>query len=118
MFKVDYCFLVYRIIALKIKLSLCTDTIVYNIDILLLFFIVQVQLSLFSPHPGPPPHPSPPPTLEPILFGFVHVSYTCSMMDYPLFSPISLSHLPSGHCQFVLYFSVIGYILLACLFVD
>ena len=34
------------------------------------------------------------------------------------FPPISLSHLPSGDCQFVLNFNVSGYILLACLFVD
>ena len=32
----------------------------------------------------------------------------------PLLSPVIL--LPSGYCQFVLYFNVSGYILLACLF--
>lgn len=40
MFKVDYHSLIYCIVALKIKSSVCTDSIVYNIEFLL-FFIVQ-----------------------------------------------------------------------------
>ena len=76
------------------------------------FLIVQVQLSPFSPHHGPLPHSSSPPTLEPIPFDFVHVSFIHVLMALLL---ISLSPSPSGYCQFVLYFNVPGYILLACL---
>ena len=42
------------------------------------------------------------------------VPYTCSLMALPL---LSLSPLLSGHCQFVLYFNVSGYILLTCLLI-
>ena len=44
------------------------------------------------------------------------VLYTGSLMTLLLFSPIIPSHLPSGYCESVLYFSVSGYMLLACLF--
>ena len=43
------------------------------------------------------------------------VLYTCSLV---VLSLLSLSPLHSGNCQFVLYFNVSGFILLACLFVD
>ena len=39
-----------------------------------------------------------------------------SLILLPPFPPIISSHLPPGYCQFVLYFNVSGYILLACLF--
>ena len=43
------------------------------------------------------------------------VFYTCSFTwPFPFFSP--LSPIPSGHCQFVLYFNVSVSILLTCLF--
>ena len=44
------------------------------------------------------------------------VLYTCSLMTLPLFPPIIPTLLPCGYCQFVLYFNVSGYILLAYLF--
>ena len=43
------------------------------------------------------------------------VLYPCSLITLPLFPSLSLSPLPSGYCQFVLYFNVSGYILLLCL---
>ena len=41
------------------------------------------------------------------------VLYICSLMALPLLSPIIPLSLLSGYCQFVLYFNVSGYILLA-----
>ena len=74
--------------------------------------VVQVQLSLFSPHHSPQSHSSPPPTLKPIPFGFVHVSFIhAPWWTFPCFSPLSLSVHPFGYYQFVLYFNVSGYIL-------
>ena len=72
------------------------------------FIVVQVQSSPFSPHPT---HPCLPPLiLHP--FGFIHVSFIhVPWWPFPFF-PI----IPSGYCQFVLYFSVSGYILFAWLF--
>ena len=79
--------------------------------------VVQVQLSTFSPNHSPPPHWSLPPTLDPTPFSFVHVSFIhVPWRPFPYFPPLSLSPLPSGYCQFVLYFKVSGCILLACLF--
>ena len=53
-------------------------------------------------------------SLHPLPFPWIF--YTCSLMTSPLLSPIIPLPLPSGYCQFVLYFNVSGYILLACLF--
>ena len=62
------------------------------------------------------PHPSLPLSLEPTSFGFVYVSFTyLPWWLFPSFPPFFLFSLPSGHCQFVLYFNVSGY-LFACLF--
>ena len=53
----------------------------------LLFIVVQLQLSAFSPHPSTPPKPNPPPSLVPTLpLGFVHVSF------------IAVPENPSPHC--------------------
>ena len=46
---------------------------IYHLRIFFFFIVGQAQLSLFSPHHGPPSHPFLPPTLEPTPFGFVHV---------------------------------------------
>ena len=63
------------------------------------------------------PHPPSPPTLNPTPFGFVHVSLIhVPWWPFPFFPMLSPTLLPSGYCQFVLYFHVSGYILLACLF--
>ena len=79
--------------------------------------VVQVQLSLFLPHQGTLPHTTPPLTLKPISFSFGHVSFIhVPWWTFPYFLPLSLSPLPSGYCQFVLYFNVSGYILLTSLF--
>ena len=43
---------------------------------------------------------------------FIHVP----LSPFPFFPLLSPSNLPSGHCQFVLYFHVSGSILLTCLF--
>ena len=81
---------------------------------LFIYTVVQVQLSPFSPHQTPPPHPSTPPILKPThLWLCACVLYMCSLMTLPLLSP---SLLLSGYYQFVLYFNVSGWILLAYLF--
>ena len=82
-----------------------------------IFIVVQVQLSPFSHHHFPPLHP---PHLPPSILS-THLSLsmglcTCSLMTLSVLSPVIPSYLPSGYCQFVLYFNVSGYILLACLF--
>ena len=62
--------------------------------------------------PLPLPHPTPPPTLNyPPHWLYPCVLYTCSLMTLLLFCSL----IPC-YCQFVLYFNVSGYILLACLF--
>ena len=49
-------------------------------------------------------------------FGFAHVSFI-HVPENPSLSPHNCPlPLPSGYCQFGLYFNVSGYILLACLF--
>ena len=53
----------------------------YVLYIFLFFWIVQVQLSPFSPHRSPPPHLSLPPTLPPTHFGFLHVSFILFLGD-------------------------------------
>ena len=61
-------------------------------------------------------HPQLPPSVLPPLTLSMGPLY-CSLMNLPLLSPhYSPPRLPSGHCQFVLYFTVSGSILLACLF--
>ena len=63
------------------------------------------------------PHSSWLSTLEPTPFGIVYVSVIHVLWwTFPYFPPLSPSLLPSGYCQFVLYFNISGYILLACLF--
>ena len=74
--------------------------------------VVSIFLPPFSStRPTATTHPQPYP-----LWLCPWVLYTCSLMTLPLFSPITPSLLPSGYCQFVLYLSVCGYILLAYLF--
>ena len=70
-------------------------------------------VSIF-PHHWLPPHPFPPPTLNSTpLWLCPCVLHTCSLMTLPPFPPIIPSPLPSGYCQFVLYFNVSGYFLFA-----
>ena len=69
-----------------------------------------VSISALTPCPI---YPHLPPWTNP-LWLCPCVLYTCSLIALPLFSPII--PLPSGYCQFVVYFNVSGYILLACLF--
>ena len=80
------------------------------------FIVVQVKWSPISCHHFPPLHPPPPPTFNPTpLWVCPCVLYTCSLKPFSFFHPLSFP-LPSGYCQFVLYFNVSGYVLLACFF--
>ena len=83
------------------------------------FIVVQLQLSPLSPSTLPCPTHPPPSTFNPphphCLCPWV--LYTRSLTwPFPFCSPLSPSPLPSGHCQFVLYFYTSSSILLACLF--
>ena len=64
-----------------------------------------------SAHPIPSSH-SQFPHCCPCLW----VIYTCSLSSLLFFPPLFPLPLPSGYCQFVLYFNVSACILLACLF--
>ena len=66
------------------------------------------------PHFPHPSHPHLPPSILP-PFSSLSMHPLYMFLDNPLSPPTSPSHLPSGYCQFVLNFSVSGYILLACL---
>ena len=84
---------------------------------LFLKIVVQVQSSPFSHHH----FPLAPPTLTSYPQSYPTLAFSmCPLymfLDDPSqFSPIMAFHLPSGYCQFVFYFNVSGYILLACLF--
>ena len=62
----------------------------------------------------PPPQPSTLPTINPTLLWLCPwVLYTCSLTTLPFLSSIISLPLPSGHWQFVPYFSVSVNILLA-----
>ena len=79
--------------------------------------IVQVQLSPFSPHHAPcPTHPRLPPWNLPPLSSSMYPLYMFPDGTSPLFPhyPSPLSFLVTVSLFF--YFSVSGYILLACLF--
>ena len=86
--------------------------VIKNLSFLIYFnflIVVQLQLSPFS-------HPHLPPSIL-TRFSFVHGSFIHVLWwPFPFFPPLFLSFLPSGYCQFVLYFNVSGYILLACLY--
>ena len=57
--------------------------------LLYFFIVVQVRLSPLSTHHAPPPHPPPPSHLNPTpLWLCPQVLYTCSLMIFPLLSPI------------------------------
>ena len=79
------------------------------------FYCCSLQLSHLFPHcpyPAPTtPSVSPPPLSVPMspLFMFL-------CLPFPFFAPLSRSPIPSGHCQFVLYFQVSVSILFICLF--
>ena len=80
------------------------------------FIVVQIQLTPFSSHQSPHPSYSHlPPGSYPIWF-CPCVIYTCSSELLPPFPPIIPTDLPCGCCQFLLYFTVSGYIWPASLF--
>ena len=90
-------------------------------NILFSFFFYCCSSTVVSVFPSPLPpllhRPLPLPTLHPTpLLLCPCVLYTCSLMTLPLFPPSFPSPTLSGYSQFVLYFNVSGYILLACLF--
>ena len=52
------------------------ETYLFNFFQFLNYFIVQLQLSAFSPHPSTPPQPNPPPSPASTLpLGFVQASF-------------------------------------------
>ena len=85
---------------------------------LFIYFLLLFNYSCshFSPSPSPcPTHPDLQPSILP-AFVFFHGSFIhVPCWPFLYFPPLSLLG-PSGPCQFVLYFNVSGYILLACLF--
>ena len=89
----------------------------FSLSSLFIYFSFNCSSTVVSifPHHSPQPPPSAPPTLNPTpLWLCLCVFYTCSSMTLLPFALIISSHLPSGDCQFILNFSVSGYIFLAC----
>ena len=87
--------------------------------ILFIFIVVQLQLSVFTPHHSPPPQPNPPSSLAstPSL-GFVHVSFIViaenPSLHYPFPPPFWLlsdcSSFQSLRLYFVCFFSFVDYV--------
>ena len=101
----------------KQTLFLNSHTYLILLFLINFFLVVQVQLSPFSSHHSPhPTHPHPHPrSYSPLTLSMCPL-YMFLDDTSPISPPLSLSLLPSGYHQFVLYFSVSGYILLASLF--
>ena len=75
------------------------------------FFVVQLQLSAFSPHSYPPPHPNPPPSLASTLpLGFVHVSFIVVPEN-----PSPHRPLPTSPLAIVRLFLTSKYLVIFCL---
>ena len=91
------------------------------LSVLYFFFLIIFYCcsnTVVSISPPPLPLYSPPsPTLNTTLLWLCPwVPYTCSLMTLSFLSPIISLSLHLGYCQFVLYFNISGYILLAFLF--
>ena len=89
----------------------------FTLAIYYYFYCCAITAVPMSPSNSPPPHP-----LSPLTFNlslhvvFVHESFICvSWWPFPFLPPL-FSPLPSGDCQFVLYFYVSGSLLLTFLF--
>ena len=73
----------------------------------IIFIVIQLQLSAFSPHPSTPPQPNPPPSPTSTLpLGFVHVFF--------IVAPVNPSpHYPDGSFlygrAFKNYFRAVGF---------
>ena len=68
-------------------LHILTNTCTFCISFFLIFIVIQLQLSAFSPHPSTPPQQNPPPSPASTLpLDFVHVSF--------IVVPVN----PSPHC--------------------
>ena len=94
----------------EIRSYLLLDQKLFFYCFLHFFYCSSTDISVFS-LPLPLSHPSSPPTFDatpPWLCPCVF--YTCSLMTLSLFPTLSV---PSGYCQFVLYFHVSGCVLLA-----
>ena len=112
----------YPLVLFPLNLSMHPHSLnlyyIFYYVILLLFLLFKYHClhfptTTFSHHT----HPYFPPLLLPPRFGFVHGSFiNVPWWHHPFFPPLSPSSLPSGYCQFVLYFNVSGYIWLTCLF--
>ena len=87
--------------------------ILFFIFIYLFFLLFKFSCLHFPPTASPhPAHPHLPPLNLPALSMCpIHMLTTL-----PLLYPVVPFLLPPGDCQFVLYFNVSGYVLLACLF--
>ena len=84
-----------------------------------IFHCSSITIVTIFPHYSPLPYPPPlPHSILPLpLCLCLCVLYTCSFTwPFPFFPLLCPSHLPCGHCQFVLYFHAFGLILLTCLF--
>ena len=95
--------------------GLCFLLLLYLFTYLLIYCCLSTVVSIFSPWLPPTPT-SLPTTLDP-LWLCTCVLYTYSLMNFPLFPPVILSHLLSGYWQFVLNFNGCGYIWLICLLI-
>ena len=80
------------------------------IYVLICYCCSSTVVSIFTP----PRFPAPPISISHTWtypFGFVHVSFIhVPWWPFPYFSPVSLSSIPSGYCQFV-YFKILMFVI-------
>ena len=80
------------------------------------YYSSSTVVSIFTPPAPCPTHPHLPPSNLPPLALSMCPLYMFLGGPSPIFPHYPSPPNPSDYCQFVLYFSVSGYILLACLF--
>ena len=98
----------------QLKLS---DQDIFSVSFFFSHFLLLFKYSCL--HCPPTTHPPAMPTSHPWSYPSLALSL-CPLYMFlktlPHFSPIIPSNLPSGYCQYVLFFNVSGYFLLVCLF--